>query len=341
MRIGFLDLDRIEVLKGPQPNFFGKNAIGGALSLTSRRPTDEFEGTIEVSNEFNYDEVTIFGAVSGPFTESFRARAAIKYRNMNGWIRNVTLNNRQEPSAEDIAMRASAEWDISKDVEIYAKFEYLDSDVDGRQMQLINCGIANPAVASRIDPAIECEFNRRNAGIINPAALAAIPDDAGNSNYLDKTEFYGGSVVINWDLNGSGYILTSQSSWYKTDYNLMQMDFDANPLDVISFVFQDNHELFGQEVRITPRRPAGVACGRLVWYGRSEYTSYSGCLRIGSQRRKDTDFQPSVTLEWRPIDEYMFCAARKEGFKAGGSDLSSITLPPGGTLAFEPEQVTS
>ena len=61
----FLDLQRIEVLKGPQGVLFGKNSIAGALSLVSNRPTEVFDAEITGTYDFEYDSTELTGFVSG------------------------------------------------------------------------------------------------------------------------------------------------------------------------------------------------------------------------------------------------------------------------------------
>jgi len=69
------DLDRIEILKGPQGTLYGKNTAGGAINIISKRPTDDFEGYVDV--DFSRWETTdVTAAVSGPLTDSIKARLA-------------------------------------------------------------------------------------------------------------------------------------------------------------------------------------------------------------------------------------------------------------------------
>jgi outer membrane receptor protein involved in Fe transport len=65
-RMAFLDLERVEVLRGPQPILFGKNAIAGAVNLISAKPTQEFEGGFRVAHETEYDETIADLTLSGP-----------------------------------------------------------------------------------------------------------------------------------------------------------------------------------------------------------------------------------------------------------------------------------
>lgn len=69
------DVDRVEILKGPQGTLYGKNTAGGAINILSRQPTDDLEGYLDVSYS-RWNTADISGAVSGPITDSIKARLA-------------------------------------------------------------------------------------------------------------------------------------------------------------------------------------------------------------------------------------------------------------------------
>ena len=88
-RLGFLDVRQVEVLKGPQPTYFGRNAIGGAISLLSARPTDELFASLDAAYEFENEETMLTAVVSGPLSEKLRGRIAANWRDLNkGWVEN-------------------------------------------------------------------------------------------------------------------------------------------------------------------------------------------------------------------------------------------------------------
>ena len=72
---GFLDLERIEVLQGPQGTKFGRNSVQGVINLVTKRPTDEFEGYVNVEAG-SYDRKLVTGALNMPFSDSVRGRLA-------------------------------------------------------------------------------------------------------------------------------------------------------------------------------------------------------------------------------------------------------------------------
>ena len=112
MRSAFLDVDMVEVLRGPQGTLFGMNTTAGALNITSKNATDEFEATIKgyYVPEFNKQDLEF--AVSGGLSDDLRARVALKYESDDGYIENVVTGN-DEPERENIAARVTFDWDIT------------------------------------------------------------------------------------------------------------------------------------------------------------------------------------------------------------------------------------
>lgn len=100
---GTFDLDRVEVLKGPQGTLFGRNATGGLVHYLSRRPTREFEGYVDTTVG-SYDQLRVETAVGGPLSPSVAGRLAMVYQRHDPVIDNdypnraVTLNGTPNPS---------------------------------------------------------------------------------------------------------------------------------------------------------------------------------------------------------------------------------------------------
>ncbi len=86
--LGFFDLQQVEVLKGPQALFFGKNSPAGVISITSAGPTSSLEVGGRLGYEFVADEVIGEGYVAGPITDTLGGRLAVRYRNSQGWLNN-------------------------------------------------------------------------------------------------------------------------------------------------------------------------------------------------------------------------------------------------------------
>jgi iron complex outermembrane receptor protein len=84
---GMFDLDRVEILKGPQGTLFGRNATGGLVHFVSNRPTREFESYVDVSYG-SYDHVRVESAVSGPLTDTLSGRVAVLYNRFDEILEN-------------------------------------------------------------------------------------------------------------------------------------------------------------------------------------------------------------------------------------------------------------
>ncbi len=84
-----VDIDRIEVLRGPQGTLFGKNTIGGAIQLISKRPTSDFDFSISGTTG-SYSRADVKGAISGPLSEGFRARLSGGYQTRHGFVDRIT-----------------------------------------------------------------------------------------------------------------------------------------------------------------------------------------------------------------------------------------------------------
>jgi iron complex outermembrane recepter protein len=85
------DVERIEVLRGPQGTLFGKNASAGVISVVTKRPGSEFGGYVEATATTD-EEYKVRGAVDLPLSDTIKSRITASYANFDGTVRNITLN---------------------------------------------------------------------------------------------------------------------------------------------------------------------------------------------------------------------------------------------------------
>ena len=135
-RTPLVDLERVEVLRGPQPTLFGKNAIGGVVSLTSAKPTEEFEGKFSTSHESEHDESQSLLVLSGPLSENLLGRLTVSTREMDGWITNQRMK-RIEPQRDETYIRGQLAWTGSNDIDYNLKVESADFDSVGYAMEAL------------------------------------------------------------------------------------------------------------------------------------------------------------------------------------------------------------
>jgi len=100
------DVERVEVLKGPQGTLFGRNATGGLVHFISKKPTEEFEGYVDVTYG-RFDEIRLEGAVSGPITDRVRARLSAFYTEHDGYLKNAYPEETFVPAAFEGALNST------------------------------------------------------------------------------------------------------------------------------------------------------------------------------------------------------------------------------------------
>jgi iron complex outermembrane recepter protein len=100
-----VDIAQIEVLKGPQGGLYGRNAIGGAIIITSQKPTDEFSGNFKagIDNGFGWN---VRAGISGPLSDTLKFRLSGSYRDTDGYLRNTFLNEDADP-VKDLSIRGN------------------------------------------------------------------------------------------------------------------------------------------------------------------------------------------------------------------------------------------
>jgi iron complex outermembrane recepter protein len=125
----FLDLERVEVLRGPQPIAFGQNATAGAFSLTTRKPSADWQG--DLTAEYgNWGRASLEAGVGGPITETLGIRVAGQYDRQTGYVKDIITSN-MFPFSKDIAGRVTLAWNPTENFSAIAKMGYYNRDRQG------------------------------------------------------------------------------------------------------------------------------------------------------------------------------------------------------------------
>ncbi len=118
---GLFDLERIEVLRGPQGTLYGRNGVGGAVNFHSKKPSEEFEGEVKVIVG-SYEQKEIFGVLSGPIIDGFlNARVTGVKRTRDGFINDVEPGNPDINNYGDENYSLSLEFTPSETLSIYMR----------------------------------------------------------------------------------------------------------------------------------------------------------------------------------------------------------------------------
>lgn len=114
------DLERVEVLRGPQGTYYGRNAVGGALNLTTRKPADEFDAQFQVgaqSYEGAGDRYSVAGMVNLPATDDLAFRFAGYYEDHSGNVKNIVPGG-GDSGHEYSMLRGALAWQLTENVDI-------------------------------------------------------------------------------------------------------------------------------------------------------------------------------------------------------------------------------
>ncbi|MDN3641038.1 TonB-dependent receptor [Simiduia curdlanivorans] len=238
-RAPFMDLERIEVLRGPQGILFGKNSIAGAINMTTAKPTDEMELKAGVLYEPTYNQREVNLVASGPLSDTVRARLAIRGYNDDGYIENQ-LQDRDEPNREERAIRGTITWDVTESFDVTLKAERDTFDVKGRQIEIVKelprgDGVQYGQILAQLtgDPRMmdnELDFVRQ----------------ADSAEYSDNTV---DNVTITANYDAGFATLTSVTGWAGYEFS-ENCDCDFTGADVFNIESNEEYRQVSQEFRL-------------------------------------------------------------------------------------------
>ena len=182
VKSAFFDLERIEVLRGPQPVYFGQNAVAGAFSLVTRKPTPTWEGDV-LLDAGNFGRRSIEGGVGGPITDTLGVRVAGKYDETHGYLIDVVTGD-NFPHRQDKAGRIIFEWNPTDNFSATAKHEYLTNDA-GSEATVVCFGRfidADVADLPDRDGGVALDVDAIVPGRTSFDSLLHVPPDCGSGN---------------------------------------------------------------------------------------------------------------------------------------------------------------
>ena len=135
--IGMFDLERIEVLKGPQGTLNGRNATTGVINFVTARPTNEVGGSVDVTLG-NYNQQRINAVVNLPLGDSVNTRLALVSNYRDGYMKNLELNTRYDDRDEQ-GFRLSLDWEIGDTMMLKLTTQHQSADDNRPQEQLSFC----------------------------------------------------------------------------------------------------------------------------------------------------------------------------------------------------------
>jgi len=255
MESAFLDMERLEVARGPQGALFGKSTIAGAINTISARPTDEFEGSLKVGTELEYGGYSASGYISGPLSDSLRARLAVKVSDLDGYTDNIATGG-EDGDKEINAVRLGLEWDISDITSIYLKLESGESNTDGRNNQLVAPGLMS---LSTTDPNAEYKSD----------------DKRSVSTGVEKEDYYDyewTSATLNLETEVAGHTVIGVLGFWEYE-NEWFLDVDGHPEAILNTALADEYDQTTAELRILSPTDQTFEYIAGIWFQDSDLTT--------------------------------------------------------------------
>lgn len=208
-----MDLERVEILKGPQDILFGKNTIAGAINITTAKPTDEFEGMVEVLYAPDHGEEQYNLVLSGPLADGLSGRLALRHDTMDGWWENQVTG--AEGRDDNIWYgRAGLRWLPTDALELNLKYEHGNFDRRSRPTYVYQSDFTGQ----------ENDFGAVPFPIVGDEDKGAADVDAGADTTTDVI-----ALKADWDLEFATFTSISAYSYYESDGDPGNTDLTATP----------------------------------------------------------------------------------------------------------------
>lgn len=241
-RAPFLDIERVEVLRGPQSILFGKNSTAGAISITTAKPTDEFEGKITALYEPEYGEEDLRFVVSGPLTDTLSARVALLDRTTDGYFENTTLG-RDESRDEERVIRGTIAWKPTDNWDITLKLEDGSFDSDGRNIEVVR------PVEQSIEGAVTVPYANVLSALTGGTYILDTQQDYKRQSNGDYSYNDTENATLTIETGIGDHTFTSVTGYNAYDYEEL-CDCDFVGLPIFNINSMEDYEQISQELRV-------------------------------------------------------------------------------------------
>jgi outer membrane receptor protein involved in Fe transport len=238
--IGLFDLERIEVLKGPQVTLYGNSSIGGAISAITRKPGFEPGGEVRLGYEFEYDEARVEAGFDVPVSEQLALRIAGKWRDQREGNSYNHYSGDTEPTVGEGAARLSALWQPSDAWTVSLRHEHGRFDRDGHIFDVYKHvdGQGNPWPGSTFTGIDDGELDVGNG-----------PPFKYQSSFL-KTDM--DETMVQAEYRTDRFTLSSITGHSRYGFQ-QSLDVDISPYTLVNTYQDEAYRQFSQELRLAGR----------------------------------------------------------------------------------------
>ena len=219
-----IDMESVQVYKGPQALFFGKNSPGGVLSIKTADPGDEFEAEAKTGYEFETDKWFVQGMVSSPFSDTAAGRLVVRYSDSKGFWNYETapfddfIDDGRGHAVESLFARGTLVLTPTDDLRIRAKLTYNDNEADTSgtmNLHRIGCPFGDPQggqAASYPCKADDTHYVGPISQVILDAFAGVGFEEVGPSGAYGNEQVLS-TIALDWDVNDE-LTLSSVTGYY-------------------------------------------------------------------------------------------------------------------------------
>jgi outer membrane receptor protein involved in Fe transport len=234
-----LDVQRVEVLKGPQGTLFGENSTGGAINFVANRPTRDFGAGFDTSFS-RFATADVAGGVSGPLTDTLSARLSVRSTEGAAWQYDYTRPGAKTGAPKFNEGRLLLDWTPTERLRVSLNLNgYLDQS-ESQAAQLV-------AVAPQVPGVLSAGFLNYPLPPANDRAASWGPESG--SQYRRDDRFQQAALTAKYDLGG-GNEVTSISSFEKYICNTLS-DYDGTTYQDLDLRTPGWISTVGQELRLS------------------------------------------------------------------------------------------
>ena len=354
LRAAQLDLKQIEVLRGPQALFFGKNSIAGIISLISADPGDKLEVMGRLGYEIEAQEKYAEATISAPLGDALGVRLAGRYSRMNGYIDvdspatpgYIQSTLKHFPNQEEVFLRGTLAWKPNDSIRVRLKGTYTDTRIDGGPSYYSDVTACPYGIGQGlVDLASNCANDGRIlTSQLPPAFLALDPYMGGNGNGFRNNKQTLVTGTIDFDLTPA-LTLTTITGYYAVREALASNG-GYGISSVNGFDVRFNSDQISQEIRLRSSfdGPVNFLVGGFYEFRELFTRTFIGTpitlttLPVESTNQKQESFSAFGQLLWKPAPEFEITAGgrythevkRLLDFTSAGLDVTRLAGYPGG-----------
>jgi iron complex outermembrane receptor protein len=232
LRLPLFDVERVEVLRGPQVLLYGNSTTAGALNITTKKPGDTLSADASVAYNFSYKEVTSQAGLTVPIAENISLRVSGQYQNRDKGLVYNSFTGADEPSLRNYAVRAILRAKPTDTLTLTLKAEYDRVQEEGNSGEL-----SSQPVFGILPPFADAKLDSRKAENANRAPFFQ-PEFTGLENVT-----YQGDIA--WDVGGGQ--LSSTTAYRKEGF--AQALSVPTPINLLSAFVEYDYEQLSQELR--------------------------------------------------------------------------------------------